>query len=138
MLVLQDMVAFLREERAHDHFNFKAAGLSCLNGSLAINVGACIRLVRADNDHARATMVERLDIAEHATTAIAMQSELTVTAPLPQGAVEFAGNLFEDHSAYDSSASQNAASAVGFADAIEPGREQGSDVLGRDINRQYC
>ena len=66
-------------------------------------------------------MVKRLDIAEHATTTVAVQAELTITAPLSAGTVEFAGDLLEDHSAYDSSASQTAASAVGFADAIEPG-----------------
>ena len=122
MLVLQDMIAFLGEERAHDNLNLKAAGLSCADGTLTVDMRVGICLVRADDDHAWAAVVERLNVAEHATTAITMQAELPIVAPLTQGAVELSGNLFENHSAYDSTASQNAASTIGLANAVEPGR----------------
>ena len=122
MLVLQDMIAFLGEERAHDHLNLEAAGLSCPYGALAVDMGVSICLVRADDDHTWAAVIERLDVAEHATTTIAMQAELSIAAPLPQGAVELSGNLFEDHSTYDSSTPQHATSTIGLADSVEPGR----------------
>ena len=121
MLVLQYVVALLREKRAHDHLNLKAAGLSCADGTLTVDMRVGICLVRADDDHAGSPVIQRLDVAEHASTAITVQAELAIAAPLSEGAMEFTGYLLEYHSADDTAASKNPATPIGFADAIEPG-----------------
>ena len=101
MLVLQDMIAFLGEERAHDHLNLKAAGVSRTYRSLSVDMRVCVRLIRANDDYARPTVIQRLDVAKHTPTAVTMETELFVAAPSSQGAVEFTSNLLEDDASDD-------------------------------------
>ena len=112
MLVLQDMVAFLGEERAHDHLNLKAAGLSCPYGALAVDMGVSICLVRAHDDQSGSTAIERFDVAVHSATTIPMKSELFGAAPLFECAVEFPSDLLEHCATKYSAAPHNLATPV--------------------------
>ena len=79
----------------------------------------CICLVRAYDHHSGSTAVERFDVAVHSTTAILVDTELFWATPLLERAVELAGHLLEHCAAEHHTTSQNSASSIGLADAIE-------------------
>lgn len=82
MMALGDMIALLRQECPKDDFSLKTATTPGIDGTLAIDMRVRVRLVRADNYNPRPAAKQRLDVAAHATTSVAMEAKLFTTAPL--------------------------------------------------------